>query len=335
MNFITLRSHRNFFIFIGLLVFFSFCASLLIGRYPLSLPEVVAIIFGGEVSDTSQAVFLRLRLPRTIVALLAGLALGFVGAVFQLVFRNPLAAPDIIGVTSGANLGAAFAVVTFGHNMGLLTASAFIGSIAAVFFVVAVAKLTRGGSTLAFILAGIVIRAISDAFIMILRYYADPERELAAIDYWSMGSLGTITASRLSAMLPFFFVGLIALILLRRHIFLLGLEDDESRTLGVNTRHIRVIILSFSALVVASVIAVTGPIAFVGLIAPHVARLAIKRVSFAWCALSALIGAFIILLADTAIRGLSPFEIPISIPTTLIGVPILLYFMWRRKVGRV
>ena len=319
----------------GFLVVLSFCVSLTVGRYPLSLTDIFAIIFGGEISDLSRAVFLTLRLPRTVTALLAGLGLGLVGSVFQLVFRNPLAAPDIVGVTSGANLGAAFAVVTFGHNAALKSASAFFMSVLSVLFVVLIARLTRGGSTVAFILAGIIMRAISDAFIMILRFYADPERELAAIDYWSMGSLGNITASRLTAVLPFFIVGIICIILMRRQISLLGLEDFESRTLGVRVRAIRFAVLCFSALTVASIISITGPIAFVGLIAPHAARLALKRTGFAWGALSALIGAFILLFADTMIRGISPVEIPISIPTTLVGVPILLYFMWKRKVGEI
>jgi iron complex transport system permease protein len=269
------------------------------------------------------------------MALLAGAGLGFAGSVFQLVFKNPLAAPDIVGVSSGANLGAAVAIVLFGHSAALMASTAFTGGMLVLFLVLFVARLSRNPSTVTYILAGIIMKAVSDAFIMMLKFYADPERELASIEYWAMGSLGSITASKLAATVPFFLIGFLGLILMRRQIVLLGLEDDESKTLGVRLKLIRTIVLGFSALIVASIISQTGLIAFAGLIAPHAARLALKRVSFAWCLLSSLMGALILLISDCLARGISTFEIPISIPTTIIGVPILLYFMWRRRKGMI
>jgi len=115
---------------------------------------------------------------------------------------------------------------------------------------------------------------------------------------------------------------------------MLSLEDDESKTLGVRLKIIRTIILGLSALTVASIISQTGLIAFAGLIAPHAARLALRKTTFSWCVLSSLMGALILLISDSIARGLSVVEIPISIPTTFIGVPILLYFLYRRKIGR-
>jgi len=326
---------KMYFIVVGLLVVAAFLVSLRVGRYPISIGEIASLLTGGEVGSTTRAVFLTLRLPRTMTALLAGAGLGLSGSVFQQIFRNPLAAPDIVGVTSGANLGAAFAVIMFGHSATLMAGTAFVGAMASMLLVVAIAKLAKGGSTVAFILAGIIMRAIADALIMMLKYYADPEKELAAIEYWAMGSLSGITASKLLAVVPFFLLGLFGIILLRRQIALLGLEDDESRTLGVSVRYVRVAVLGFSALTVASIICITGPIAFTGLIAPHVARLALKRISFLWCILSAMTGAFILLVSDCLARGISSAEIPVSIPTTLIGVPILLYFMWMRKTVKI
>jgi iron complex transport system permease protein len=121
---------------------------------------------------------------------------------------------------------------------------------------------------------------------------------------------------------------------MRRHIKLLSLEDDEARSLGVRLKVVRTIILGLAALTVASIISQTGLIAFAGLIAPHAARLALRKTTFSWCVLSALMGALILLVSDCIARGLSIVEIPISIPTTFIGVPILLYFLWRRKTGK-
>jgi len=328
------RQHK-YFILTGLLVALAFLVCLQIGRFPISTGEIFTLLTGGEVEPLTRSVFFNLRLPRTVMALLAGAGLGFAGSVFQLVFRNPLAAPDIVGVSSGANLGAAVAIVMFGQSAAVMTSLAFGGGMLVLFLVMFVARLSRNPGTITYILAGIVMRALSDALIMILRFFADPARELAAIEFWAMGSLGGITMSNLITVVPFFVVGFIGLILLRRQIIMLGLEDDEAKTLGVRLKAVRFLILALASLLVASIVSQTGLIAFAGLIAPHAARLALRRISFSWCMLSALMGAFILLVSDSFARGLTALEIPISVPTTLIGVPVLLYFMWRRKTGKV
>jgi iron complex transport system permease protein len=334
-NHLQTANQKKLFIIWGLLVLAAFVLSLRVGRFPVEVGDIMAIFLNGDVSPMTRNVFLTLRLPRVGMALLAGAGLGFAGSVFQMVFKNPLAAPDIIGATSGANLGAALAIILFGQSVAVMAFSAFAGSMLVVFAVVALARINRGNSTVTYILAGIVMKAVSDALIMLMKFFADHERQLAAIEFWAMGSLSSITASRLAAVLPFFLIGFIGLIFARRHIAVLGLEDDESRSLGVPVKQVRVVVLGLASLTVAAVICLTGLIAFVGLIAPHVARLAIKRVSFAWCMLSALTGALILLAADSFARGLSNIEIPISILTTFIGVPMLLYFMYNRKAGRV
>jgi iron complex transport system permease protein len=319
----------------GTLVLVAFLVSLTVGRFPMTIEEIVAIIFGGDVSEMTANVFFNLRFPRTVMALIAGAGLGLTGSVFQSIFKNPLAAPDIVGVTSGANLGAALSIILIGQVAAITTTFAFVGGMLALLLVVAMAKISRNPNTVTIILCGIVMKAISDALIMILKFFADPERELAAIEFWAMGSLATITASKLTATLPFFFFGFIGLILMRRQIKMLSLEDDESKTLGVRLKPVRTAILGLAALTVASIISQTGLIAFAGLIAPHAARLALKKTNFTWCVLSAMMGALILLVSDTIARSISTVEIPISIPTTLIGVPILLYFMWSRKAGKV
>ena len=329
------NSQKRYFLFTGVLVVIALLVSLRVGRYPLSLGDIGAIIFGGEIPPLSRGVFLSLRLPRSLMALLAGAGLGLAGSVFQLVFKNPLASPDIMGAASGANLGAALAIVVFGQTASLMAFSAFLGCILVVFLVISLAKLARNNSTVTFILAGIIMKAVSDAVIMILKFYADPERELAAIEYWAMGSLGSITSTKVLAILPFYLAGFAGLIIMRRHITVLGLEDDESRALGMNVKRVRVIVLAFASLTVASIICQTGLIVFIGLIAPHVARLALKRISFAWCVLSAMTGALIMLIADCLARSLYSSEIPISILTTFIGVPVLVYFMISRKAGKI
>ena len=329
------RRRNRYFIIAGALVAGAFAASLLIGRYPISAKDIIMILSGDEVSGISRSVFYTLRLPRTVMALLLGAGLGMTGSVFQLIFKNPLAAPDIVGVSSGANLGAAVAIVFFGQSAALIASSAFIFGMLAVALVAAMVRLRRSNNAVAYILFGIIIRAVCESVIMIMKFSADPERELAAMEYWSMGSLGGITSSKLAVVIPFFLIGFIGLVLMRRQIMLLGLDDDESRALGVRVKLVRAIVLGLATLTVSSVVCMTGLVFFVGLTAPHAARLALKRVSFAWCTLSALTGALILLVSDCVARSISTTEIPVGIPTTLIGVPILLAFMMKRRTREI
>jgi len=326
---------NRYFLIVGSLVAVAIVVSLLVGRYPISAKDILLIVSGNEVNEISRSVFFTLRLPRTIMALLLGAGLGMTGSVFQLIFKNPLAAPDIVGVSSGANLGAAVAIVIFGQNAALMATSAFFFGILAVALVAAMVRLRRSNNAVAYILFGIIIRAVCESLIMIMKFSADPERELAAMEYWAMGSLGGITSSKLAVVIPFFVVGFTGLIIMRRHIMMLGLEEDESRALGVRVTLVRAIVLGLATLTVSSVICMTGLVFFVGLTAPHAARLALKKVNFAWCVLSALTGALILLVSDCVARSISTMEIPVGIPTTFIGVPILLAFMAKRRAGEI
>lgn len=326
---------KQIFLLAAVLVAAAFAMSVCVGKYPLSLSEIQTILLGGEISQQKRDVFFTLRVPRTIMALLAGVGLGMAGSVYQTIFKNPLASPDIIGVASGANLGAAIAIVLFGHSTFLLAASAFAGGMLVMLLVIALVRSSGYANTTTYILAGIILKAVSEACIMILKFFADPEKELAAIEFWSMGSFGNITASKLFVILPIFFIGLAGLLLLRRQVALLGLEEEESRMLGVRVKLIRIVILTFSTLMVTSIICLTGLINFVGLIAPHIARLVLKRTSFASSVFASLAGAFILLVADCLARSIYSAEIPISILTTFIGVPFLIYFMRSRKAGRI
>ncbi len=309
--------------------------SLLAGKYPLSLNNAVAIILGKETDTISAAVFFRLRLPRTLMAILAGAGLGLAGAVYQTVFKNPLASPDIIGISAGANLGAAFAIVLSSYSMVAVGFGAFAGGITAVVCVMILVKSTKANTTATYILSGIIISSVAKALIMLLKYYADSESQLAAIEYWTMGSLASVTLSKLSGILPFWIIGFSGIILLHRQVSLLSLNEDESKALGVRLNSVRIIVLGFSTLLVASVICVTGLISFSGLIAPHIAYFLCKKRDKQYLIMSSLTGAFVILLSDIFARTLGSAEIPLSILTTIIGVPVLVYFMVRRTGGKV
>ena len=309
----------------------SFC----VGKYPISAEEIFALLTGGEVKTMTSKVFFTLRIPRTIMALLGGMGLGLAGAVYQNIFKNPLASPDIIGISSGANMGAAIAIVSAGGTMVSIAVGAFSGGLAAVLLVMILVQTTRSNATSTYVLAGIIISALANTVIMLLKYYADSESELAAIEYWTMGSLASITASKVLAIVPFWIIGFTGLLLLHRQVGLMALNEEECRALGVRLKQVRIMVLLLSTLLVASVICVTGLISFAGLIAPHIARMMIRRQNSQTLVLSSLVGGGVLLISDILARTLYAAELPISILTTVIGVPILVWFMCKRKGGVV
>ena len=309
--------------------------SVCVGKYTITTADIQAILKGEQVQEMTRKVFTTLRLPRTVMALIAGIGLGIAGSVYQIIFKNPLASPDIIGIAGGANLGAAVAIVSVSTS-GMIAIAAFnliggflIGLIAVV-CVMLLVKATRSRSTSTYVLAGIVINAISKAAIMALKYFADPENELAAMEYWEMGTFGNTTLSKLLSIRPMFLIGLAGILLLRRQIELMSLSDNECRALGVRLRPVRAAVLALSTLMVGSIISVTGLISFAGLIAPHTARLMLRRNDSTTIIMSGLVGAFVVLTADILARVLYSAELPISILTTVIGVPILIYFLCAR-----
>ena len=305
--------------------------SVCVGKYTITTADIQAILKGEQVQVMTRNVFTTLRLPRTVMALIAGIGLGIAGSVYQIIFKNPLASPDIIGIAGGASLGAAVAIVSVSTSgMIAIAAGAFWGGLIAVVCVMLLVKATRSRSTSTYVLAGIVINAISKAAIMVLKYFADPENELAAMEYWEMGTFGNTTLSKLLSIRPMFLIGLAGILLLRRQIELMSLSDNECRALGVRLRPVRAAVLALSTLMVGSIISVTGLISFAGLIAPHTARLMLRRNDSTTIIMSGLVGAFVVLTADILARVLYSAELPISILTTVIGVPILIYFLCAR-----
>lgn len=301
--------------------------SISIGRYPISIGEIMDILRNREVDSMTKTVFYSLRLPRTIMALIAGMGLSISGSVYQTIFKNPLATPDIIGVSSGANLGAALAISFLAGGTRLVAISSFIGGIIAVFLALFLTRVSKNKGISTFVLAGIVIGSLAQGLIMVIKFFADPERQLAAIEFWSMGSFASITSDKLISILPFFLIGIIGLVLLRWQINILSLSDEEGRSLGVHVGIVRILVVVCATLLVASIVSVTGLITFIGLIAPHVARIIRKRNDIHTIVLSGLIGAIILIVADTLARSLAASEIPISILTTFIGAPFLAYLM--------
>ena len=299
-------------------------ASLFVGKYPLSLEKLLA-------GDALQIrVFLTLRISRTLVGIIGGVALGITGFVYQTVFRNPLASPDIIGVSSGASAGAA-AGILFLSGATAVTISAFAGALLAVVLSLALSSLDRGGRNSTIVLAGIAVHAIAQTVLMALKLTADPEKELAAIEYWIMGSLSGINAYSIGGNLILCVLCMIVLLILHRQVILLSAEEGEARMLGVNVQFLRVIILIVATLSVAAVVSLTGLISFVGLLAPHGARLLTKNNRLGTMTLSGLLGGILLIGADIQARSVAATELPVSIFTSLLGAPFLIFLILRGR----
>lgn len=298
--------------------------SLYVGKYPLSLEKLLA----GD--DLQWRVFITLRLSRTLVGILGGFALGAAGFVYQTVFRNALASPDIIGVSSGASAGAAAGILFLSGSLAI-TLSAFAGALGAVVLALFLSSLDKSGKNSTIVLAGIAVHSLAQTFLMCLKLTADPERELASIEYWIMGSLSGISGYSISMNLILCLVCLCILFLLHRHIIILSTEEGEARMLGVSITSLRLIVLLTATLTVASVISLTGLISFIGLLAPHTARLLTKDNRIQTMFLSGLMGGILLCTSDILTRSVSATELPVSIFTSLLGAPFLLYLILKGR----
>lgn len=300
--------------------------SLCIGRFPLSLQA----LFSGD--PYQWKVFTTLRVSRVVVGVVGGCVLGAAGYVFQIVFHNPLAAPDIIGVSSGASAGAAFGIL-FLQGAFSVTLSSFVGAMIAVVLCVLLSMVDRSASRSTIVLSGIVVHSLAQTVLMCLKITADPEKELSSIEYWIMGSLSGISASSVKINLLIALLCLAAVMLLSRQLMLLSAEEGEARMLGVNVGGMRFLILGITTLMVASIISMTGLISFVGLLAPHCARLLTKRNDTGTMMLSCIIGGIVLCLADVLARSVARTDLPVSIFTSLIGAPFLFSLVIRRRTA--
>ena len=319
------RNNKTALLILTALVFTGavFWLSLCTGRYPLTF----SALFSGDPGAVN--VFFTLRLPRTVMAFTAGFGLGAAGMVYQLIFKNPLASPDIIGVSSGASAGAASAILFFHASAAGITAFAFAGGLAAVFLSLGLSFLSDRRSISTMVLSGIAVSALAQAFLMTLKFTADPERELASIEYWIMGSLGSVTAKSLPLPVVITALGVTVLAVFFRQILMLSLDEDEAQSLGVPVALLRLLALTVATLIVAAIVSVTGLISFTGLLAPHTARLLTKDSRVPAFFLSGILGGALLLASDIIARSAASGEMPVSILTSAHGAPFLLWLIFK------
>jgi iron complex transport system permease protein len=267
-------------------------------------------------------------------ALAVGAALAAAGASYQNLFKNPLVSPDILGVTAGCALGAGLAIL-YALPIGMIHALSFAGGLAAVALVVAIGTWVGGRDPiLTLILAGVVVGSLFGAGIALVKYVADPYNQLPAIVFWLLGSFTGVLPRDLLIGLPAIGVGVLVLWLLRWRIDVLALSEDEARSLGVDVRRMRIVVIVAATLVTASAVSLAGTIGWVGLVVPHAARLLVGASFPRVLSLSIMLGAGFMLAVDTLCRIAFPTEIPPGVATAFIGTPVfiaLLALTFRRS----
>ena len=305
------------------------------GRYPLSPGDVASVLWkrltGVADAGMADAVVWQIRMPRVAVAMLVGAALAAAGTAYQHLFRNPLVAPDTLGVSSGAALGAVLGIFT-GAGFLAIEAFAFAGGLAAVAIVMLIAaRLTAHDPLVTLILTGIVVASLLGAAISLLKYLADPYNQLPAITFWLMGSFASASHTEVRSLLPAVAFALLVLIALAWRVNLLALPEDEARALGVNTRRLRAVVIAAATLATSASVAVSGIIGWVGLVVPHMARLLVGPEFSRLLPVAALFGATFMLVIDTIARTLTTIEVPPGILTAVVGTPVFIALLARAR----
>lgn len=321
-----------------LVLIFIFILSFAVGKYPVSPGELLKILIAQVVpleqtwSDTVETVIFQIRLPRICAAILVGAALSTAGAAYQGMFKNPLVSPDILGASSGAGFGAALGIF-LSLNMVGVQFMAFLGGLLAVGLTYAISIRIRHDSTLALVLAGIMIGSLFSAAISLIKYIADPYDTLPAITFWLMGSLASINQHDVYMALAPILLGGVLLNLLRWRLNVMAMGEEEARVLGINTTLMKTIVIVCCTFMTAAAVSISGMIGWVGLVIPHFARMIVGPNYQVLLPASILLGGAYLLFVDDLARLLATIEIPLGILTALIGVPFFLYLLLKNKSG--
>ncbi len=336
------RSTRRKALFLGVLILatgVSAVVSAASGASSLTVPDAFRAIIGrllpiDGVTRFAHVVVWQLRLPRITMAIVSGLGLGIAGAVMQGILRNPLVSPYTLGISSGAAFGAAMAIVLglsfTGAGRYVIVSNAFVFSVMTMILVYGISRL-KGTAASTLILAGVAIGYLFQALLSALRYLSDNE-ELRELTFWIMGGLYSSTFRTVLLAVPPVAVVSVFLFRLSWDLNAMGSGEEVARSLGIHVERLRLVGLVLAAVMTASVISFTGIIGFIGLVAPHICRMAIGSDHRFLIPASGFAGALLLVVADTLARTIAaPLEIPVGIMTSFIGIPFFLYLLIKRR----
>jgi iron complex transport system permease protein len=313
--------------------------ALCVGRFPVTLDQLLTLAWSrlsgapSELPANVETVVLGVRGPRVLAAMAVGAVLAAAGAAYQGLFRNPLVSPDILGVSSGAALGA---VLGIWLSLGVVAIQllAFAMGLAAVAVVYALgAALRRHDPILVLVLVGVVVGTLLGSCVSLVKYLADPYNQLPAITFWLLGSLAAATAGDVGAILPAVVLGLVPLYLLRWRMNVMTLGDEEAQALGVDTRRLRLVVVAAATLMTAAVVSISGIVGWIGLLVPHIGRLLVGPEFGRLLPAAMLLGSGYLLAVDTLARTVARLEIPLGVLTALLGAPFFVWVLARSRRG--
>ena len=301
------------------------------GTFKIEVSDIISSLttkISGGIAENSRIEYIlwNNRLPRILLALLVGTGLSVSGCVFQSLFSNPLATPDTLGVASGSSFGAALALLLGFNLLGIQIMSFIMGLCAVILTVLSGTGRSKNGLS-GVVLGGIMIGSLFSALITFVKYTADTESQLPAIEYWLMGSFNSASYESLAIGAPVILLGVIILILLRWRLNLLPLNDDEAKSSGVNIKLLRTVVILSATLITASCVSMSGQVGWVGLLVPHICRMMFGNNHLRVLPACALFGASFMVVVDTLARTITTAGLPLSVLTAIIGAPFFIVLM--------
>ena len=318
---------------IGLFTVFCFLYSLKTGIVGINYKTVARIVLSHLLpmektwDQMEYNVVMKIRFPRIAGAVLIGGGISCAGAVYQGIFKNPMASPGILGVSAGSGFGAALGIVLSLNSLNIALLSFGMGLLT-VFLVYTISRRVSSNQLFALILTGIMLSALFKAGISYLKYIADPTVKLPAITFWLMGSLASIYYKDFFFFIPIL-LGLIPMLMLSWRLNVMAMGDEEAGSMGVNVGRLRLLMIVSATLLTSACIAISGIIGWIGLVIPHLIRRIFGSDYRIVLPAAFLIGASFLLLVDDLARTLTSYEINVGLLTSLLGIPFMLFLILR------
>ena len=308
-----------------------FVLALWIGRYPLDFGDVIDYLTGNLTHSSNEyKVISELRIPRTIVAASVGIGLGLSGLLYQETFQNKLVSPDFLGVTSGACVGAAAAIL-LGFSAVMISIMAFVVGVVTVSLTLSLSKAFQNRSPTILLLSGIIIGGLMSAILSVIKYYADPDSVLSSITFWLMGSCENCTMKDVAVLLPMMACCSAILLAIRWRVNLVALGREEAQSKGLNYVAYRRLIIVLATLMTASAVSIVGSVGWIGLVIPHMVRLIVGRNTANTIPLTIVFGGVFMIIVDIFSRSFTNSEVPLAAISGLFGTVIFIAIIYLRR----
>jgi iron complex transport system permease protein len=316
-----------------LALFISIIITISIGMVNIPFNEVIRVLLGGEGTGNNRTIIIDIRLPRIMMAGLVGAALALSGAAMQGLFKNPMASPYILGLSSGGAFGASLAIVlgvSFATGAFAVPAMAFVFCFLTLFLVYAISKVNGRTPVETLLLSGIAVGAFFSALVSFMKYLSGDQ--LASIVFWMMGGLWGADWTKVLVIIPFIVAGSVMVFIISRDLNTMMIGEEHAVNLGVDTQKVTIVVLVASSLMTAAAVSVSGIIGFVGLIVPHIMRIFVGPDHRILLPTTLMVGAIFMIYMDTLARTImAPEELPVGIITAIMGAPFFIYLLRRRR----